>query len=578
MKKLLLIASLCLYFMSAFSQNQTTLPKGLTKSETETLKTYTFSKSVLGAPPTSPVRTAAEWEEVEYLVLTWDYSFQNILKQIVEVGISECKVLIISNNPTYVQNYLSNQGVSLSNVEFINQNWDSIWMRDYAGNTVYANDVGDRYLVDWIYNRPRPNDDQVPASHAATLSIPLYETNTSPNDLVNTGGNFMADGQGNGFASELILEENEAGNPYGVSTKSEAQIDDIMSDYMGINSYRKMTVLPYDDIHHIDMHMKLLDEETILVSKYPNGVADGPQIETNINYITSTFQTNFGTDYDIKWVDAPPSISGNYPDSGAYYRTYTNAVFINKSIIVPIYRAQYDTPALDLYRDLLPGYNVVGIDIDNAGENLIAMGGGIHCITQTIGVADPLLIVHQHLKEVGSHTNIPVTAKIQHRSGISNAKVFWRVKGTSNFLETAMSNSTGDNWTANLNVPVTATEIEYYIWGEANSGKTQVRPIVAPDGYWTFTINTALSNEDFSMATANLYPNPTDGVLNYTLKNNSEPFNIKITNTLGQTIFNERITTLKSNYQTQLNNCSNGTYFIEFYGAFGTIRKKVIKL
>lgn len=38
---------------------------------------------------------------------------------------------------------------------------------------------------------------------------------------------------------------------------------------MGIDRYIKMDELPYDGIHHIDMHMKLLDEETLLVGEYP---------------------------------------------------------------------------------------------------------------------------------------------------------------------------------------------------------------------------------------------------------------------------------------------------------------------
>ena len=70
----------------------------------------------------------------------------------------------------------------------------------------------------------------------------------------------MTDGLGNAFASSLILNENEAGNPYGVSAKTESQIDEIMNAYMGIDQYIKMDILPYDVIHHIDMHMKLLDE------------------------------------------------------------------------------------------------------------------------------------------------------------------------------------------------------------------------------------------------------------------------------------------------------------------------------
>ena len=39
-----------------------------------------------------------------------------------------------------------------------------------------------------------------------------------------------------------------------------------MKKFMGIERYIKMETLPYDEIHHIDMHMKLLDEETILMA------------------------------------------------------------------------------------------------------------------------------------------------------------------------------------------------------------------------------------------------------------------------------------------------------------------------
>ena len=139
---------------------------------------------------------------------------------------------------------------------------------------------------------------------------------------------------------------------------------------MGISSYRKMTVLPYDEIHHIDMHMKLLDEETILVSQYPEGVADGPKIKQNIEYIKNTFKTPFGHDYDIKWIPAPASTTGAYPNTGGAYRTYTNAVIINKTILVPTYRPEVDEPALNIYKQLMPGYTVVGIDVVNSGEDL----------------------------------------------------------------------------------------------------------------------------------------------------------------------------------------------------------------
>ena len=69
----------------------------------------------------------------------------------------------------------------------------------------------------------------------------------------------MCDGFGTGFSSKLTLDEN--------TLHTEAEVDTIMKKFMGINRYIKMETLPYDDIHHIDMHMKLLDEETILMAE-----------------------------------------------------------------------------------------------------------------------------------------------------------------------------------------------------------------------------------------------------------------------------------------------------------------------
>ena len=75
-----------------------------------------------------------------------------------------------------VENYLSSQNISLENVVLIEAPVNSIWIRDYGQNTVYKNKVEDRFLVDWFYNRNRPNDDLVPEAIASTLSLDIYET------------------------------------------------------------------------------------------------------------------------------------------------------------------------------------------------------------------------------------------------------------------------------------------------------------------------------------------------------------------------------------------------------------------
>lgn len=568
-----------LFFSIFYLTAQEELPKGLTETERELLPQFQFNSLVISDPPEGPVRAAAEWEEVEYLVIRWTNAYQNILRQIVEVGVQECKVLITTQNESSVTNYLTNQGVDLTNVEFLNTGSNSIWIRDYGGNTIYSDDVGERALTDWIYNRPRPLDDIMPTQHATMVGMPIYVTDTGTNDLVNTGGNYMSDGLGNAFASNLILEENEPGNPYNVSAKTEEEIDAIMNAYMGIENYIKMETLPYDEIHHIDMHMKLLDEETILVSKYPEGVADGPQIEENIDYVLSNFQSPFGTPYEIKWIDAPPSTSGSYPDTGGYYRTYSNAVFVNKSIIVPTYRPEVDEPALDYLRELLPGYNVVGIDVDNSNEPLIASLGAIHCITHTIGVDEPLWIVHQPINEVPtSNTNVSITAMIKHISGINNATVYWREAGGSEFNQFSMTIIGDDNWSVDLLIPSGVEIIEYYIEAEANSGKSLARPLVAPEGFWTFTVAN-LSNEEWADNNISApYPNPTSEEVSFQLNQIEGAVKVSIYNILGQKLNTTSIVEANGILTLALNKEWKGTLLVTFEGDFGKVTKKIIKL
>ena len=575
--KITLILFIVLNAPMLHSQEREVLPKGLTETEKGILSDYQFVNRVISNPPTGPVRAAAEWEEVEYLVITWVPSFQNILRQIVEVGISECKVIITTQNEASVASYLTSQGVDLTNVIFMDEPWDSIWIRDYGGNTIYSDDIGEKAYTDWIYNRPRPFDNVMPTAHANLLGFPIYVTDTGTNDLVNTGGNYMSDGLGNAFASKLVLNENAPGNPYGVTPKTEADIDAIMNAYMGINNYIKMETLQYDLIHHIDMHMKLLDEETLLVSRYPEGVADGPQIEENIDYVLSNFQSSFGTPYDVVWIDAPPSTSGNYPDTGGYYRTFSNSIFINGSVIVPTYRPEVDVPALAFYEELLPGYNIVGIDVDNPGENLIALYGAIHCIAHTIGVDEPLWIVHQPIDEANTNSMVSVDAMIKHISGINTAAVFWREEGDTNYNEVQMSLMSGNDWSADLSIPSTPSNIEYYIEAEANSGKSLTRPIVAPEGYWTINVGTLSLDEWAINNISEPYPNPTTEQVSFNLNNIEGNINLSIYSILGQKLYETTIENGDGIVTLDLNQNWNGTLFIVFEGAFGRVNKKVIK-
>ncbi|MBL7883023.1 MAG: agmatine deiminase family protein, partial [Bacteroidia bacterium] len=333
--------------LSSFVIAQTDLPKGFSVGELQEMQRMDFEPPVyspigITTPPTLPVRNMAQWEEIQALTITWR-SYASVLREIVRAARQETIVIINCNttnttqynDSTTIKNYLTAGGVPLTNIRFNAKPSNAVWIRDYGANPCYLNNVDSLILVDWKYNRPtRVSDDTIPRSIARMLQIPLYETIVNPYEVIHTGGNYMSDGMNTAFSSHLVLDENPS--------KTESQINSIMDDFMGIDRYIKMETLPYDGIHHIDMHMKLLNEETLLVGQYPNGIADGPQIEANIQYVLSNFNSSFGTPYKVIRIPQPPDqLNGfTYPNTTGNYLTYTNATIINKTVIVPQFYAQ----------------------------------------------------------------------------------------------------------------------------------------------------------------------------------------------------------------------------------------------
>ncbi len=550
------------------------LPHIMTPAERIAMPGYIQSRSASStaiiSPPSSPVRTIGEWEELQGFTITWT-SYQSILKEIVRYAKLETRVYIVCSNANTVISYLASNNIDTVNVTFMQIPYNSVWSRDYGLWSAYTNDVDSLLTIDWIYNRPRPLDDAIPGLIAAQINTPFYETTTFPYDLVHTGGNFMTDGFGTGFSSKLITDENPS--------KTEAEIDTIMNRFMGINRYIKMDKLPYDVIHHIDMHMKLLDEETLLMGQYPAGVADGPQIEANLLYVLNNYNSIFGTPYKIIRIPMPPD-NGQYPNTTGDYFTYTNSSFINKTIIVPTYNIPQDTTALRIYRDALPGYNVVGI---NSTASIGALGA-LHCITKEIGTDDPLLISHQPLTDTYDDVNpYSVSAFMKHRSGISVATMYYRTDTLQPYQSVTMSQ--GFNpvyWLADIPAQAVGTTIYYYVEAHSVSGKQQVRPMPAPSGYWKFNVlgSTGLSQNSGLPELLPVFPNPSKGITCIPINTESKQLiTINLKDMLGKqlaTIFSGSTYTGENRYFIDTQLIPAGLYIIEVESGAGISRQKLI--
>ena len=457
--------------------NSQDFPHWLTEEEAVLLKSYNHPFNPLFSdPPMTPVRGMAEWEELQGVIITWR-TFYTILKDVVDYAQEEGTVYIICSDSNSVKAYLTNSGVPLYNLKYLITPFNTIWVRDYGPWTAYSNSADTLNIIDWIYNRPRPLDDVTPEFFANYINVPIYQTTTNPYNLIHTGGNLFIDGHGTAFSSNLIIEENPA--------KTEAEIDTIMKKFLGIDQYIKLTNLPYDVIHHIDMHMKLLDEETLLVGEYPPGVADGPQIEANLQYILQNYQTCFTRPFRVVRIPMPPDALGRYPNAGGDYRTYTNSIIINKTVIIPTYEYQYDTTAIRIYREAMPGYNIVGIN----SNSIIPSLGAIHCIVKEVGAFDPVFISHPQMQPiVTAPDSIKIQAVIKTNSGIADAFVYWTADTTIGFVPLPMETTSEDTFVTHIPQQLNGTEIFYYISATSNNGKTITKPLPAPAGYYRFII------------------------------------------------------------------------------------------
>jgi agmatine/peptidylarginine deiminase len=562
-------------FSPAYSQNRS-LPHFLTDEEKLLLNSYTppFYPAEVTDPPPYPVRAMAEWEELQGLMITWT-QFTSILAQIIDYAQEDVTVYIVCSDSNSVINYLTNQQIPLYNLSFIQTNYNSIWIRDYGPWTAYTENTDTLNIIDWIYNRPRPADDLIPGTFANFISAPFYAATTAPYNLVHAGGNFMVDGHGTAFSSKLILNENPG--------KTEAEIDTIMKKFLGINRYIKMNTLPYDVIHHIDMHMKLLDEETLLVGEYPPGVADGPVIEANLAYIRNNFTTCYGREYNVVRIPMPPDGNGQYPNSGGDYRTYTNSIIINKTVIIPTYELRYDTTAFRIYREAMPGYNIVGIN----SNSIIPLLGAIHCIVKEVGAYNPIQISHARLDDVSDTCQTyPVVAKIKSNSGILQANLYWTTDTTQNFHALPMITSGQDSFRAEIPQQAPGTPIYYYLEAQSGGQKVRTKPVTAPVGLYRFEVLVPVVITEANIAKPDQitlyasYPNPFN---NSTTIQFYLPFQTKLSleiyNSLGErvVILNDNILRSGSHsFRWNADAVGSGIYFYTLQAKGFTETRKIL--
>jgi hypothetical protein len=134
-----------------------------------------------------------------------------------------------------------------------------------------------------------------------------------------------------------------------------------------------------------------------------------------------------------------------------------------------------------------------------------------------------------------------------------------------------LDNSDEDVWSAAIPNQENGSHIHYYIEAIANSGKTVVRPLPAPEGYFSFSIeemNTSVTDLEFTSLRLNtIYPNPSNSISFIEVDAlGIEEIKISLVNLLGERnslIYQGTTRPGTNTYKFDLDDIPAGTYWIE---------------
>jgi len=322
--------------------------------------------------------------------------------------------------------------------------------------------IGGRYLPN--NSRGWEEDDDTNIDFANQMNwdiqdLPLYWT----------GGNFMTDGYGMGFSTELMINENNM---------NQNQFLDIMEDSLYFDSYHIFDNPNVASIQHIDCLAKLVNSETIIIKQVPESSPEYECIENfaDIFYDLNTFYHRPFKIYRLLC----PEINTWFGEVNPV-AAYTNSLILNNKVLVPQYGIPEDIQALQVYQEAMPGYEVIGFD--GALNNPWYSEDALHC--RTMGVFDPYMIHISHksirTEELVNNVSIYIDAEVidyaNSDSNLDSVILHWKYSSEDGpFGEIALQLESENIYTGAFPSLNSNSLIEYFITATNFEGNTVSHP------------------------------------------------------------------------------------------------------
>ena len=453
--------------------------------------------------PTEAPRFVAEFEPMQGVMIRYPLG---IPVSLVKALADNCQVycIVTQSQQSSARSSFNNAGVNMNRVTFVNASTDSYWVRDYGPWYIFAGKTP--AIVDNVYNRPRPNDDAISQAFATFWDIPLYGMN-----LKHTGGNMMEDGRGHGVSDDLVVSEN---------SNNEANVRQKMLEYLGIDNYH-ITIDPQGEyIAHVDCWGKYLAPDKILIAKLPRTNSRYEYYESVANYFATT-NCCWGYPYKVYRVEEP---------GGSTLAPYTNSLILNKHVYVPLgSNNTYNERALQVYREAMPGYEVVGVSntsYSTGWQNTDAL----HCRTRGVMDFNMLFVDHRNVLfgTQECRDSIAVTSKFIAYSGKplkeDSLLVYYSIDNGPYQIAHMTATGNPDEYVGYIKGYHQASEVDYYVFGADESGHRYQQPVFGELDPHHFTVHISFLQGDVN-EDGKVNIEDVSALIDFLLGANVSPFN-----------------------------------------------------
>jgi agmatine deiminase len=486
-------------------------------TKTASITVYQFQAT---AAPVTTVRSIAEFEPQRGALVRASVSGSSVtfgvpIQLLTEIAEDDTLYIVCNNQSTAntIQTYLTNNSINGTHIKFIFGSTDSHWTRDF-GPWFVENNENKLEIIDFPYNRPRPNDSQIPRAFGTSTETSVYGM-----PLLHTGGNFMTDGLGIAASTDLVEYEN--------SCYSETELNDLYSDYLGINTYYTIPDPLNSYIQHVDCWGKFLAPDKIMILQVPSTNANYTDLENAAQYFANQ-TSSYGNKYKVYRVYTP----NNQP--------YTNSLILNHKVLVPMnptYGSSCYQAALASYQQAMPGYEIIGVSYSEWYDT-----DALHCRAMQIPQADMLRIVHEPvIDSVPFQSTVTLTATVYtlgNSSGVTQ-NVTLHYKVNQNDYQTVPMIAQSSQYSAEINNLNPNDTVRYYIEATNSNNKQEFHPYAGVADPHIFYLKSGASIDQWNQSLAfSVYPNPANQMIHFELED--EVFNVEIFTMLGQLLISEQ--------------------------------------